>query len=211
MAGLAALAGCEVGLLMLLAGSQAGAQAVPGGADAFAVVPVAEARIERLPDGPLFWQVERFATEASAKEKAADTALFVATGGAVWRFTLGARGEGRSGARPLAVIGPVPRPDATRYLLRINRAGGPPGAATLVHTHPGSEAFLVLAGRLCQRTPHGMMRLDAGQSANGHAPGMVMQLRSCGRVRLDQFVLFLVDADKPFSAPAAFPPQGRRR
>lgn len=91
---------------------------------------------------------------------------------------------------------------ARRYLLRPNHAHAPPGAATSVHTHRGSEAFFVLVGQLSQRTIHEVMRVEAGETMNGHLPGMVMQLESTGAEDLDQLVLFVVDAERPFSSPA---------
>ena len=104
----------------------------------------------------------------------------------------------------VAEIGPVPPITAPDYLLRINHAFGPPGARTPVHTHPGSEAFYVLAGRLGQRTSHGVSHADAGQTMNGHGPGMVMEVFSAGTNDLDQLVMFVVDATRPFSSPAKF-------
>ena len=41
---------------------------------------------------------------------------------------------------------------------------------------------------------------------NGHAPGMTMQLTSSGAGPLEQLVLFVVDATRPFSTPASFDP-----
>ncbi len=93
---------------------------------------------------------------------------------------------------------------APEYLLRINHAGGPPGAKTPVHTHPGSEAFYVLAGRLGQRTPHGVGYADAGQTMNGHGADMAMEVFSAGTSDLDQLVMFMVDATRPFSSSAKF-------
>jgi hypothetical protein len=101
-------------------------------------------------------------------------------------------------------IGPVPQITAPEYLLRINHASGAPGAKTSVHTHPGSEAFYVLTGRLGQRTPHGVAHADAGQTMNGHGPGTPMEVFSAGTTDLDQLVMFVVDATKPFSSPAKF-------
>jgi quercetin dioxygenase-like cupin family protein len=75
---------------------------------------------------------------------------------------------------------------------------------TPVHTHPGSEAFYVLSGQLTQRTSHGVATLDAGHAMNGHEPGLVMQLTSSGSADLEQLVMFVVDADKPFSSPESF-------
>ena len=96
----------------------------------------------------------------------------------------------------------MPAISAPEYLLRINHAGGPPQSKTAVHTHPGSEAFYVLAGRLGQRTPHGVSYAEAGQSMNGHGADMAMEVFSAGTTDLDQLVMFVVDATKPFSAPA---------
>jgi hypothetical protein len=89
-------------------------------------------------------------------------------------------------------------------LLRVNRAGGSPGAKTPVHTHPGTEAFYVLAGRLGQRTPQGTSYAEAGQSMNGHGRDVPMEVFSAGTSDLDQLVMFVVDATRSFSSPAKF-------
>ena len=112
------------------------------------VKPVAEKKITRLPDGPLFWRIDNFPTLAQAQAAAGPTALAAEVAGKIWLFTLGPKSESPPGGSKVAEIGPVPPITAPEYLLRINRAGGPPGAKTPVHTHPGSEAFYVLAGKL---------------------------------------------------------------
>lgn len=170
----------------------------------FLVEPVAETKVDELPPGPLYWRVERFPALAGARQAAGRHSLAAQAWGQAWLFTLGPKDGSTAGGEKLAEIGPVVVPDAKRFLLRVNRAGGPPGATTPVHTHPGSEAFYVLGGELTQRTSHGSSRVAAGGSMNGHEPGMVMQLQSSGSEPLQQLVLFLVDADKPFSSPASF-------
>ena len=80
----------------------------------------------------------------------------------------------------------------------------PPGVKTPVHTHPGSETFYVLTGRLGQKTPHGTAYVEAGASMSGHAPGMAMEVFSGGDTDLNAFAMFVVDARKPFSTPAKF-------
>lgn len=182
---------------------QVPAQPQPRPAPDFRIETIAETVVARLPPQPLYWRVEAFPTLAAAQARSGPTILAAAVGGRFWRFTLGAAG-GPAEGQLVAEIGPVPIAPAARYRLRVNRAGGPPGATTDVHSHPGSEAFYVLAGQLGQRTAHGVTRLDVGGSTNGHAPGMVMQLRSTGTTALDQLVLFVVDADRPFSSPASF-------
>jgi hypothetical protein len=170
----------------------------------FEIKSVAEKKLKQLPAGPLFWRVENLPTIAQAQAVAGETSLAAEVSGKVWLFTLGAKGGVTPGATKVIEIGPVPPITAPEYLLRINHAFGPPGAKTPVHTHPGSEAFYVLAGRLSQRTSHGVSHADSGQSMNGHGPDMPMEVFSAGTVDLDQLVMFVVDATRPFSSPAKF-------
>lgn len=62
----------------------------------------------------------------------------------------------------------------------------------------------MLAGELSQRTPQGVMRVEAGQSMPGRAPGIAMEVSSSGTSDLNALVMFVVGATKPFSAPSAF-------
>jgi hypothetical protein len=174
-------------------------------AQKFVVTSVAEKKIAQLPAGPLYWQIETFPTLAQARAAAGPTSLAADVSGKVWLFTLGPKGSPGHGGTPVIEIGPVPPVRAPEYLLRINHAGGPPGAKTPVHMHPGSETFYVLAGRLGQRTPHGVSYAEARQSMNGHDPGTPMEVFNPGTVDLDQLVMFVVDASKPFSIPAKLP------
>jgi hypothetical protein len=174
------------------------AQAAPK----FVIKAVAEKKIKQLPAGPLYWRLETFPTLAQAQAAAGPTSLAAEVSGRAWLFTLGAKGGTTPGANKVADVGPVPRITAPEYLLRINHAGGPPGAKTKVHSHPGSESFYVLAGQLGQRTPHGIAHADAGHAMVGHGPGMAMEVFSSGTTDLDQLVMFFVDATKPFSSPA---------
>jgi mannose-6-phosphate isomerase-like protein (cupin superfamily) len=170
----------------------------------FVVENVAERSLDALPSGPLYWRIETFPSLEDAQAAATPTSLAAAVSGRFWLVTLGERGERTPDGTYVTELGPVPRIEARRYLLRLNHAHAPPGAATAVHTHPGSEAFYVLSGQLSQRTTHGIARVNAGEGMNGHMPGMVMQLQSTGAEGLDQLVLFVVDAEQPFSSPATF-------
>ena len=185
-------------IAVLLVPPQAGAQ------QKLVIKPVVEKKLKELPAGPLYWRLENFPTLALAQAAAGSTSLAAEVAGEVWLFTLGPKGGLTPGGSKVAEIGPVPPISAPEYLLRINHAGGPPGAKTRVHTHPGSEAFYVLSGRLGQRTPHGVAHADAGQSMNGHGADTPMEVFSAGTSNLDQLVMFVVDAIRPFSSPANF-------
>ena len=171
----------------------------------FVVKPVAEKKLKQLPAGPLYWLVENFPTLAQAQAAVGETSLAVEVAGKVWLFTLGAKGGSTAGATKVVEVGPVPPITAAEYLLRINNSFGPPGSKTPVHTHPGSEAFYVLTGRLGQKTPHGVSHAEAGTTMNGHGADMPMEVFSSGTSDMNALVMFVVDASRPFSSPATFP------
>jgi len=200
---------CSAG--MLLSSPPAAAQAK------YVVKPVAETKIAHLPRGPLYWRVENFATLAQAKAAAGsyrwnpDTVsydgspwLAAEVAGKVWLFTLGAKGGATPGGRKVADIGPVPSVNAREYLLRVNHGSGPPGSKTPAHTHSGSEAFYVVSGRLGQRPSRGVAHVEAGQTLNGHAPDMPMEVFNACTTELTALIMFVVDATRPFSSPTKF-------
>jgi quercetin dioxygenase-like cupin family protein len=204
-----ALALCTMGLLL---SSSPAATPVK-----YTVKPLVQKTIKQLPAGPLYWRVENFATLADAKAAVGPDgwnpaavryettmSLIAEVAGKVWVFTLGPKGGSTPGASKLAEIGPVPPISAHEYLLRVNHGFGPPGAQTPMHSHPGSEAFYVVTGRLGQRTPHGVVHVEAGQTMNGHEAGMPMQVFNAGTTDLTALIMFVVDASKPFSVPAKF-------
>ena len=183
----------------------------------YVVEPVAEMKVKQLPKGDLFWHVESFLTLDAAKAAAPpyrwnpDTvsyeglpSLTAQVAGKAWLFTLGPKGGSAAGGTEVAEIGPVPPLSAPEYLLRVNFGHGPPGSATPAHMHFGSEAFYVVAGRLGQRTPAGVMNVEAGHSMNGHRAGMTMEVFNSGTTELTALIMFVVDASKPFSVPAKF-------
>ena len=194
-------AGLVLALLVLIGLPSPPAAAEP---DAFFVKPVAEKKLNALPPGVLYWRIETFPALEAAQAAAASspTSLAAPVSGKVWLFTLGPKGGATPGGTEVAEIGPVPSVAAPEYLLRINHAGGPPGAKTPVHSHPGSETFYVLAGQVSQKTTHGASSAEAGQSMVGHGADMPMEVSSRGTADLDLLVMFVLDATKPFSAPA---------
>lgn len=184
----------------------------------YVIKPVAEMKVQQLPKGPLYWRIENYQTLDQAKAAASkyrwnsDTVSYdgwpsmtAEVAGKAWLFTLGQKDASTPGGTKVAEIGPVPHQSASEFLLRINFGSGPPGARTPVHSHFGSEAFYVIAGKLGQRTPHGVAYVEAGHTMNGHMAGMPMVVFNAGTTSLGALILFVVDADKPFSVPAQFP------
>ena len=172
---------------------------------ALVVKPLAERRVAELPAGVLYWRIETVVDRVQAESLAGAWSLVTESAGKVWLFTLGAAGDATPGATKVAEVGPIPRVQAAQYLLRINDASGPPGSVTPVHSHPGSEAFYVLAGEQSIRGAHDTLRVQAGHVEPGHGADMAMQVSSSGTTDLHALVMFVVDAAKPFSSPATLP------
>ena len=183
----------------------------------YVVKPVAEKKITKLPDGPLYWRVETFPTLVDAKAAvgpdgwdpaavsyATKTALIAEVAGQVYVVTLGAQGASTPGGIKVAEIGPLPPVSAPEYLLRLNHGSGPPGSATPAHSHPGSESFYVISGRLGQKTSEGTAYVDAGHTMNGHASDTTMQVLNAGQTELQALIMFVVDARQTFSVPRKF-------
>lgn len=206
-----------MGMVTVLVSGLCALQPTTAAEGVYVVKPVAEKKIKQLPAGPLYWWVENFPTLEQAQAATGPdrwnpdtvsndgaTSLTAEVAGKVWLFTLGSKGGSTPGGTKVAEIGPVSVVAASEYLLRVNHGYGPPGARTPVHTHPGSEAFYVVAGRLGQKTTHGDSHVDAGQTMNGHAADMVMQVFNSGTTDLTALIMFVVDANRPFSSPAKF-------
>lgn len=180
------------------------AQLPPAAAQpALVVKPLAQKKVAELPPGELFWRIENFDGLEQAKAAGGQWSLAAEAAGKAWLFTLGAAGGATPGGTKVVEFGPIPRISAPEYLLRINEATGAPGAITKIHSHPGSESFFVLSGEQSLRSPGGVMRMKAGQPTigRGEAP---MQVSSSGTTDLHALVMFVVDATRPFSRPAAF-------
>ncbi len=207
-----------IGMVTVLVSALCTLQPAAAAEGVYVVKSVAEKKVKQLPAGLLYWRVENFPTLAQAQAAIGPdrwnpntvsydpaTSLAAEVAGKVWLFTLGPKGGSTPGGTKVAEIGPVPPITAPEYLLRINHGSGPPGAKTPVHTHPGSEAFYVVAGRLGQRTPHGVNHVEAGHTMNGHSADMPMEVLNSGTTELTALIMFVVDATRPFSSPATFP------
>jgi hypothetical protein len=185
-------------LLLVIALSSSAQQAL-------VIRPLAERKVAELPSGELFWRIENYPSREAAQSASGAWSLVTEAAGKVWLFTLGPAGGSSPGGTKVSEVGPIVRVVAPQYLLRINEASGPPGSVTPVHSHPGSEAFYVLAGEQSVRGPHGTLVVKANTPAAGHGAAMAMQVSSSGSSDLQSLVMFVVDATQPFSSPASLP------
>jgi len=174
-------------------------------AEPLVVKSLAERKVTDLPAGVLFWRIETVPDAAAARAATGPWSLVAEAAGKTWLFTLGPAGGSTPGAHRVAEVGPIPRVAVPQYLLRINEASGAPGSVTAIHTHPGSEAYYVLRGEQSVRGAGGVMRVPAGRGEAGQGADRPMQVSSSGTEDLLALVMFVVDASRPFSSPAAMP------
>ena len=206
-----------IGLVTVLVSGAFALQPALAAEGRYVVKPVVSKKVKQLPAGPLYWRVENFPTLAEAQSAIGPgrwnpdtvshdeaTALAAEVAGKAWLFTLGPKGGATDGGTKVAEVGPLPPITAKEYLLRVNHGYGPPGAKTKVHSHPGSEAFYVVAGRLGQRTPKGVNHVEAGHTMNGNPADLPMEVFNSGTTELTALIMFVVDATRPFSTPATF-------
>ena len=193
-------------IVSLLVGAGALTVAFASAAQSALVIrPLAERKVAGLPGGELFWRIENYPSQEAAQVAAGAWSLVADAAGKVWLFTLGPAGGASPGGTKVSEVGPIARVTAPQYLLRINEASGPPGSLTPVHSHPGSEAFYVLAGEQSIRGAQGTLVVKAGTPEPGHGAAMAMQVSSSGTSALESLVMFVVDATQPFSSPASLP------
>lgn len=163
---------------------------------------VAEEKAGSLAADPLYWTIEKATGDM---QKVPGVAMLSAKAfGENWIFTLGPKGHHSASGSVVAEIGPIMITPATEHLLRVQAVTAPSGTRTPVHMHPGTEAFYVLSGQVTQRTQYGVATVAAGRSMPGHGAETIMEVSSSGSENLNALVLFVLDANKPFSTPSKF-------
>lgn len=167
---------------------------------AFETKGMVEKVVSELPPEPLFWRIEILPAQAREKAVPGPTSLAatISGSGEVWLFTLGRMGASTPGATKIVEIGPVSPPTAAGYALRVYHVHGHAGARTRAHNVPGSEAFYVRTGRVGVKTPRRVKYASAGQGIVCFGGEQGAEVFSAGNADLDQFVMLVGDAEKPF-------------
>lgn len=193
-----------LGLLMAMASTEVAAHA-PCSATQSVSKGLGEKLSQQLPAGPLYWRLETFATKAAADGAAGPHAISFEAGGKAWLATLAARGGATAGGTLVVDIGPLPEVKATEYRLRVQQRVSQPGCEGDIHSHPGAEAWYMLAGEQTVITPGKDQTIIVGQSLVGPPTGTPMQLAYRGKGESDALTFLLLDAAQPNSSPATMP------
>ena len=163
----------------------------------------ARQELGRLPAKPaLFWHLDTYPTHAAANSARAARSTVVESFGRIWLFTIApAKWRPRGGTR-VARIGPLPPATADSMAAVYMEGVFAPGMTSVVHRHPGVEAWFTLEGAQCLETPSGTLVQRAGGPGVLVREGVPMMLSGIGTVTRRSVVLILQDATKPRSTPA---------
>lgn len=157
--------------------------------------------LDSLPPGPLYWHLYTYPNMAAASQaKETSTETVVMSFGKVWLFNIAPAGWRPSSGERVVVIGPLPLPSAKKYFARyMESVEASTVTGTPVHTHPGPEAWYLLSGAQCLRTPSRTFVIHAGET--GFVPGdEPMVLKPAGTEPRHSLVLVLHDASLPWRA-----------
>ena len=166
----------------------------------------AREELGRLPASPaLYWHLDTYPTRAAAERARAKRSTVVESLGRTWLFTIAPKGwrppRARRGER-VARIGPLPLVVADSFAAVYMEAVFKPGMSSVVHRHPGAEAWYTLEGSQCVETPAGKLTQRANERGMIVPGGPPMRLTGTGTGPRRSVVLILQDATKPRSTHA---------
>jgi hypothetical protein len=155
---------------------------------------------------PLYWHLDVYTNRDAAQraQQRDNRSRMVDAFGKIWLFTI-APFEWKSPDGELwARVGPLPLLDheVPEYAAVYMEGVFEPGMRSIVHRHPGAEAWFTLEGSMCVETPEGKQEQSAGEPGIVVPGGLPMVLTGTGTGVRRSLVLILQDATKPRSTPA---------
>jgi uncharacterized protein (TIGR01244 family) len=153
-------------------------------------------------DPPLYWHVDTYATVAAANTAKGPRGTVVESLGRIWLFSIAPADYRPAGGTRVARIGPLPLVAAARFAAVYMEGVFQPGMTSLVHRHPGAEAWYTVEGSQCLETPKGRIDQRAGDPGVLVPGGLPMMLTGTGTGTRRSVVLILQDAALPRSTEA---------
>lgn len=151
---------------------------------------------------PLYWHLDTYVTRAAAENARGARSTVVESLGKIWLFTIAPPNWRAPAGRHVARIGPLPLVAVDSFAAVYMEGVFQPGMNTMVHRHPGVEAWYTMEGAMCLETPDGTRTQRAGDPGVMVPGGVPMLLTGVGTGARRSVVLILQDATKPRSSPA---------
>jgi quercetin dioxygenase-like cupin family protein len=164
---------------------------------------IATEMLGRLPAEPLFWHIYSYPdVQTAERARGTSTGTAVESLGKAWLFKIAPASWKPSHGRREATIGPLSIVPGVTYVARYMESIIPPGpGGTPVHRHPGPEAWYLVDGMQCIRTPGRTIVLHAGETA--FVPGGVPMTLAHSKTKTRRaLVLVLQDSSQPWMTKA---------
>jgi quercetin dioxygenase-like cupin family protein len=151
---------------------------------------------------PLYWHLDTYPTVKEATSAKGARGTVVESLGRVWLFSIAPLDYRPAAGERVARIGPLPLVSAATFAAVYMEGVFQPGMASMIHRHPGVEAWYTLEGSMCLETPEGKLEQRAGDPGVIVRAGLPMMLTGTGTGPRRSLVLILQDATLPRSTPA---------
>jgi quercetin dioxygenase-like cupin family protein len=150
-----------------------------------------------LPAEPVYWHIDTFPDEASARGAKSASSSVVTDFGKVWMFTIAGKGWQAKTGTHVATIGPLPVTKAPAFSVEYLHSFFAPGQTAKVHKHSGPEAFYAIEGDTCLEMPGGVQTGIGPGNSVIMAGGPPMLLMALGKVPRRAFAMILHDSTLP--------------
>jgi quercetin dioxygenase-like cupin family protein len=153
----------------------------------------------------IYWHLYTFPNRAAADIAKSPSGIVVEEDGRVWLSEFGSRNRPSPGGDRIAVVGPLKLLPAESYTAEIAYSVMQPVDRSRVHTHSGPEAWYVLSGAQCLKTPSGARSAHAGATMSV-MPNLPMELSVTGAQVARSLTLVIHDSTQEFGTASSWKP-----
>jgi len=153
----------------------------------------------------IYWHLYTFSSKAAADTAKTPTGIVVEENERVWLSEFGSRDRLQHGGQRIAVVGPLMLLPAEHYTAEIAYSVMQPNDRSRVHTHSGPEAWYVLSGAQCLKTPSVTRRARAGGTMSV-TPNVPMELSVIGGEVASSLTLVIHDSTQGFGTASTWKP-----
>jgi quercetin dioxygenase-like cupin family protein len=159
----------------------------------------------KLTRATIYWHLYTFPSRAAAGTAKSPSGIVVEENGRVWLSEFGSRNRPSHGGHRIAVVGPLKLLPAESYTAEIAYSVMQPDDRSRVHTHSGPEAWYVLSGVQCLKTPSGTRSARAGATMSV-MPNLPMELSVTGAEVARSLTLVIHDSTQDFGTASTWKP-----
>ena len=153
----------------------------------------------------VFWHLYTFPSRAAADAAKSPSGIVVEVDGRVWLSEFGSKNRPSPAGHRISVAGPLRLLPAESYTAEIAYSVMQPDDRSRVHTHAGPEAWYVLSGAQCLKTPTGTRSARAGATMSV-TPGLPMELSVTGAEIARSLTLVIHDSTQEFGTASNWKP-----